>query len=141
MMLTIVSTTLLQFHHHDLSGNTFITLSFFGELQLGVNSSVHDCNHCNHCGENATPEGMNNTENSCDCSLRIDETLKVITDDSWLHAAVTSLLFYCDLSLSGPTNEEYSTTIEGNRKPALLPEKIIGKSMSLRAPPSQHCIG
>lgn len=71
MALTLVFCTLLQFHHHDRMGNIFITLSFIGEIELGVHQ--HEPGHCcHHHHQGSEPGDCGDSDN---CAMHIDVPL------------------------------------------------------------------
>ncbi len=74
--LMFVFSTLLQFHHHDRMGNIFITLSFIGEVELGMHTH-HDCS-CHHHNHGTEPGDCGD---DTDCSMHLDIPLSTDAED------------------------------------------------------------
>lgn len=56
----ILLTSVLQFHHHDCSGNIYVHLTSYQDIE---SENCHECNHSNDCGTNEKQ----------DCSMHIAE--------------------------------------------------------------------
>ncbi len=86
MSLTLVFSTLLQFHHHDRMGNIFITLSFIGDVELGFHNHHHS-NCCHHPHQGTAPGDCGDNG---DCAMHLDDIVTVSSDDTcpYISAAV-----------------------------------------------------
>ncbi|MDE6643022.1 MAG: hypothetical protein K2K27_02875 [Muribaculaceae bacterium] len=68
MTLTFVFSTMLQFHHHDHSGNIYLYVTCVGEVELcSHHHHHHDC-----CSDN-------DSQSESECAMHLDET--IVNDD------------------------------------------------------------
>lgn len=83
MALTFVFSTMLQFHHHDSTGNIFIYIAGIGEIELS--SHFHHFGETCCCHSHSGDTDITHSHNSeniplqSDCPMHLDET--IVIDD------------------------------------------------------------
>ena len=65
----VLLTSVMQFHHHDCSGNICIHLTSFDDISNGFNNSHSD--NCHDCDDHNN--GHHDTEDRQECSMHIAE--------------------------------------------------------------------
>ncbi len=81
MTLTFVFSTMLQFHHHDVSGNIYLYVTGIGEVEISSHHHPIGETCHNHSHTHNRHAGCSDSENHSDseCAMHLDET--IVNDD------------------------------------------------------------
>ena len=129
--VVVVFSTMLQYHHHDHDGNTFINLSTCLELKLGHDFDIQECHH-DGCHDEGCAD-RHDADDDCSCGLHLTDfelannlsTLPDIVPISILSAEIV----VPEITTSDITKNYLRSDVEVYSPPLVGP-------LSFRAPPA-----
>lgn len=102
--MVLLLTSVAQYHHHDCSGNVFLTLTDHDDSELAIGSTHHCVDLCSDTAHNVDPKSHHrhhhHEDSESGCSLHLNDVIE------------------CKLSLSSePTGRQ----LDFQLSPAILP--------------------